>query len=79
MEITFYSETIAKDWDDFVMRNDNAWFWHTTDWLLYCLNSQFGVTTVNKSFCLRENKKIVAIVPLIVEKKVVKGKEFKQF
>jgi hypothetical protein len=75
MEITFYSETIAKNWDDFVMRNDDAWFWHTTDWMLYCLNSQFGVTTVNKSFCLRENKKIVAIVPLVVENKVVDGKE----
>ena len=69
MEITFYSETIAKDWDDFVMRNDDAWFWHTTDWLLYCLNLQFGVTTVNKSFCLRDNKMIVAIVPLVIEKK----------
>ncbi len=76
MEIVPFSKEYAIKWDDFVMQNDGAWFWHTTDWLLYCLNSQFGVTTVNKSFCLRENKKIVAIVPLIVEKKVVKGKEF---
>jgi len=27
-EFAFYSETIAKNWDVFMMRNDDAWFWH---------------------------------------------------
>ncbi len=75
MELFNYSEAIAKEWDDFVFQNDDAWFWHTTEWMQYCLNSQFGVTTVNKSFCLKESKNVIAVVPLILEKKAVNDKE----
>jgi len=75
MKIVSFSYENSHKWDDFAMRNDDAWFWYTTDWMQYCLNSQFGVTTLNRSFCLIENNSITALVPLIIEKKKVDGKE----
>jgi len=75
MEIVAFSDDMSDAWDEFVQSNDEAWFWHTTDWMRYSLSSQFNVQTGNVSFCVTENSRIIAIAPLIIERYMQEGEE----
>ncbi|MDH5523656.1 MAG: GNAT family N-acetyltransferase [Desulfobulbaceae bacterium] len=70
MDIVAYTEVTASDWDLFVQEHNYGWFWYTTLWMKYSEISQFGTRSQNKSFCVRDGRnKIVAVVPLLIEKK----------
>lgn len=63
------------EWDSFCKKSDDAWFWHTSDWLEYNLYYQPKMNPESKSFFIMDNNQIVAICPLVLV--VVDGvKEF---
>ena len=64
-----FSPEYERVWDEFCLQQEEAWFWHTSLWLEFCLESRFGVKTENLSYLLMDDKlqSILAIVPLILE------------
>jgi len=57
-------------WDEFCASNDEAWFWHTTKWLKYCLSyGSETYETKDLSFFVSDDKGILAICPLLMDKK----------
>lgn len=70
MKIVLLAENNRREWDDFCLRSDDAWFWHTTNWLDYCVS--YGAEkyeTKNISFYLSDDSGMLAISPLLLEKK----------
>lgn len=51
-------------WNQFCYENN--WFWHTTFWIEYLLNSKF-IDFKDHSFFIAQDNKIVSVVPLIQE------------
>ncbi len=68
MEIIKLTEDKYQEWDDFCLDSDDAWFWHTSDWLKYNLNYKSELKPESKSFIVLNNNEILAICPLILEK-----------
>lgn len=64
-----YNEEYRKVWDDFCFSHSQAWFWHTTQWIDYCMSASFSVESVNLSHLIidSDNEEILAIVPLLLE------------
>ena len=58
--------TIGHDvWDDYVLKHQDGWLWHTHSWIAYCLAYKGGA---DHSFAVAtQDGKLVGIVPLIVE------------
>jgi len=52
-------------WNRFALKNH--WFWHSTHWLEYLMNSKIGVEFINHSFFAETGRNITNIVPLIQE------------
>lgn len=67
MEIIKLTLDKYKEWDDFCLYSDDAWFWHTSQWLEYNLDYQPELKSQSKSFMAVDNNKIIAICPLILE------------
>ncbi len=67
MEIEYLTNENAQMWDDFAQNSDYAWFRHTTDWFKYSKNCRFDSDSKNHSFMIKQNKEIIAIVPLMSE------------
>jgi hypothetical protein len=57
-----------KEWDDFCLESDEAWFNHTTAWIEYTLAMRIGNESLHTSFMVYENRSLLAICPLIIEK-----------
>ena len=60
-------ENKYEAWDEFCLASDEAWFWQTADWLNYHLNYRPEINPRSMSFFIKENNKIVAACPLILE------------
>lgn len=77
MKKIMYSPEYRKIWDDFCLEQPKAWFWHTSYWLEYCLESRFDVETKNLSYLVMDDslQTVWAIVPLIIE---IQG-EYREF
>ena len=52
-------------WNKFCYESDTAWFRHTTWFIDYILNSRFDSKSLNLSFMVYLNSKLIALVPLI--------------
>lgn len=66
MEIITLTPDVYKEWDDFCLKSDDAWFWHTTDWLKYDLKYRPEIKPKSKSFMIIDGDRILAICPLIL-------------
>ena len=66
LEIIPLSKNLYPPWNTFCQDSDDAWFWHTSDWLEYTINLRPQFRTEQKSFYIEENGKIVAICPLLI-------------
>lgn len=75
MEIVSLSKDFHKDWDIFCMKSDDAWFWHTTEWMEYLLNYKPDLKNESLYFFVKEKNKILAIVPLAIENTIFKDKK----
>lgn len=67
MEIEYLNDTNRQEWDDFAQQSDSAWFRHTVAWQKYSSCCRFDSNTKNFSFMVKQDRKIQAIVPLLVE------------
>lgn len=56
-----------RQWDDFCLKSDDAWFWHTSKWIEYQFNYKVNLKPESKSFMIMDSNKILAICPLIIE------------
>jgi len=54
-----------EEWNDFCLNCSEAWFRHTTWWQKYILCCREDSDSENLSFIIRQDGKIIAIVPLI--------------
>ncbi len=66
MEIVPLTRDLHEEWDKFCHESDEAWFWHTTDWLEYTLNLRPELNSQSQSFLVKENNVPVAVCPLIL-------------
>lgn len=66
MDIVSLTEDLYEKWDDFCLQSDDAWFWHTTDWLEYTIHLRPELKSQNKSFMIMNNNDPIAICPLIL-------------
>src|SRR5262249_24554416 len=51
------------DWDRFCRESDDAWFWHTSEWLQYTLDYRPELKPQSQSFALKSEGEIVAVCP----------------
>ncbi|MBN1431694.1 MAG: GNAT family N-acetyltransferase [Methanomicrobiaceae archaeon] len=55
------------------MKSDDAWFWHTSEWLEYTLKLRPDLKTKQKSFLIMNNGDIAGICPLLLNDVEVDG------
>jgi hypothetical protein len=67
MEIIPYRIESKEVWDSFCMNHQGSWFWHTTTWMEYTMNSSLSALKENLSFFVKKKDIVLAIVPLIKE------------
>lgn len=67
MEIKPFKKEDAIGWDKFSLESDDAWFWHTINYMNFALWYKPSTNPVNKSFLIRNGKEILAIFPLIIQ------------
>ncbi|MBU0496503.1 MAG: hypothetical protein KKG04_00925, partial [Candidatus Thermoplasmatota archaeon] len=67
MKIVPFLEVGESVWDDFCLKSDTAWFRHTSYFIKYSNNLDFKQRSVNISFAIYHDKKMVAVVPLMIQ------------
>jgi hypothetical protein len=67
MKIVSFQDEHAGLWDEFCLRHDRAWFWHTTYRMRHALACSFSIRSENRSFWIEDNGRPAAIVPLTVD------------
>lgn len=68
MEIVPFVPENRSEWNKFCASSADAWFWHTAEWIDYCV--EYGkkrYNTKNISFLIRDDSGIVGICPLLSE------------
>lgn len=66
MQVIELTKNDYRLWDDFCLESDDAWFWHTSDWLEYNLAYKPEFRSRLRSFYILKDKKIAAVCPLIL-------------
>jgi hypothetical protein len=79
VSIAFLDDQHREAWDDFCLRNSEAWFWHTTHWLDYTLEYRPEYAPSSCSFVVFVGEKIAAICPLVLEESHEAEEEIRQF
>lgn len=67
MEIVALTKDKYKEWDNFCLNSDDAWFFHTTKWLEFILNYKPELKTENLGFMLYRQGEPIAVAPLTLE------------
>lgn len=65
MRIVQRRDVFPAQWDDFVHKHPEGWFFHRGTWLHYCVAYHLGAADL--SFVIEHNGEILALVPLIRE------------
>lgn len=79
MQIIKFSENQRENWENFCLKSNDAWFWHTARWIKYILSHQSESEALDLSFFIEENNQIKAIVPLISANVKQEGKIYREF
>ena len=79
MEIIELNKESYQEWDEFCLKSDDAWFWHTSDWLEYSLAYKLEYNSRSLSFLVCDDTGIIGICPLILEEINDAGVIVKQF
>lgn len=79
MEIVPLTRDLYEEWDKFCMESDDAWFWHTSDWLEYTLHLRPEFESRQKSFLIVDNKVPLAICPLVLNTISDEGLKYNMF
>jgi hypothetical protein len=78
MTILPLNKDLFQQWDNFAQESDDAWFWHTTNWMEYSQEYSAGNFLENRSFLITEDSEIRAICPVFIEKSFDKGTNYYQ-
>jgi hypothetical protein len=79
MEIVPLTSLLYKDWNEFCNHSDEAWFWHTPDWLEYILRYRPESSPQSFSFMVQQDNEILAACPLVLEASQDKGEIIPEF
>lgn len=79
MEIVPLTRDLYEEWDRFCMQSDDAWFWHTTDWLEYTVQLRPELNSQQKSFMIMNNNAPAAVCPLILNTISEDGGKYNMF
>jgi hypothetical protein len=79
MEVVFLTDLLKNRWNAFCENQEEGWFWHTTYWMEYCVNSRFETNSENISFLITDKDRIHAIVPLIIEENCFNNENIREF
>lgn len=79
MEIVPLMPLLYKDWDEFCGHSDEAWFWHTSDWIEYILHYRPELSPQSFSFMVQQDNEILAACPLVLETCQDKGEIIREF
>jgi hypothetical protein len=60
-------EADCARWDRFCAESEDAWFWHTSDWLRYQRAYRPELASRDRSFFLEDGAEVVAVCPLLEE------------
>lgn len=66
MEIVPLTKNLNSKWNRFCLGSDEAWFWHTIDWIDYLLIYGLSDQTKSLSFFIVDSKEILAVCPLLI-------------
>ncbi len=70
MEILDSKEDNYDLWEEFCLKSDDAWFWHTTQWSKYCAAyKESPFKTIDCSFYVVDDSGILAVCPLFLEER----------
>jgi hypothetical protein len=78
MDIEQLNPDRYQEWDEFCLRSEDAWFWHTTEWLNYTQNYRQELESKPLSFMLINNHRIIGVCPLFLETLEVSGEKVKE-
>jgi len=66
MEIVPLKTKLYPEWNKFCLNSNDAWFWHTTDWIDYLLAYGVKKQSHSLSFFIKDGPTVFAICPLVV-------------
>jgi len=72
-------DNYRQAWNDFCLRNSEAWFWHTTHWLDYTLAYRPECAPTSRSFLVTAGGIVAAVCPLVLETSQESGEVIRQF
>ncbi|MCX5749178.1 MAG: GNAT family N-acetyltransferase [Candidatus Saganbacteria bacterium] len=80
-EIIQLTEDNHPLWGELCQKSNDAWFWHTTEWMNYCISYGFEKhRSKNLSFIMIDDSGPIAICPLVLESHAgPDGKERQEF
>lgn len=67
MDIVLLDNEKKRAWNDFCLESDDAWFWHTADWMDYVIHYRPEYKPSQMSFFVKEDNKFIAACPLVSE------------
>jgi len=83
MQIVNLAPELYPLWNSACLEMDEAWFWHTAEWLEYTLHYRIDLQPQSCSFLVTSENRVLAVCPLIletiVETKVIPGHRVREF
>lgn len=79
MRVEPIREDLLPEWDDFVDRSDDAWFWHRRAYIEFRVELAGRHLVRDESFLLIENASIVAICPAVIEARSEGKSRYREF
>lgn len=79
MKVVALTNNLYKEWNQFCLQSNDAWFWHTTEYLEFILNINSELNSKSLSFFVKEGHEIIAIIPLFIETRIFENKELTEF
>ena len=67
MDIVPLTPDRYAEWDMFCKASEEAWFWHTTNWIEYAVNYRPEWSARSLSFFVADEREILAVCPLVEE------------
>ncbi len=68
MKIVSYKQIETNEWNTFCKKHNEGWFWHTSNRIEHAMNASRSIKSINESFAVMDEKKIMAIAPLTIDK-----------
>ena len=78
-EVISLNKEYNESWDRFCSESDDAWFWHTTDFIDYQLNLRPSLESKSMSLMVKEGYDVLCVCPFFLEKKELNHEIINEF